>query len=577
MEPRPKSGPYMAIVLAAFCILTCRPTILDSGMVSTSSPEIFIDAAADSGLDFHHENGASGHYYFCEIVGSGCAFFDFDNDGDLDVYLVQSGSADAVPEQDAPMDKLYRNDGVLDQGVFRLSFTDVTASSGIKASGYGMGVATGDVDNDGFTDLYLTQFGANSLWRNMGDGSFQDITEQAGVNDLRWSTSAAFFDYDLDGFLDLFVVNYTDFRLTNNKDCVNEGELDYCGPLSYQPITDSLFRNRGDGTFENVSGPAGFLNSPSTGLGVVCADFNNDGWQDIYVANDKKPNHLWLNLGDGRFENDALFRGNALDAQGLAEASMGVDAADFDNDGDDDLFMTHLAGETNTLYVNDGKGYFKDYSVNTGLGPASFAFTAFGCAFLDIDNDGWQDIISVNGAVKAVESLKLNNEPFPYAQSDQLFQNKNSSFTEISHKASILALPTVSRGLAIGDVDNDGDADALVNDNNGQVRLLINQVGQNSNWLGIRISGSGRRDMLGTRLAIHRLNLPTQWRRVRTDASYLSANDPRILIGLGESPDFESVTVFWLDGSVEQWTDLPANQYSTLVKGGGTEPSLDIP
>lgn len=578
MKSRSKSGNFFVTVITSAFILTCRTPMLENGSDLHANQEIFLDRAAEAGLQFSHVNGASGRYYFCEIVGSGCAFFDFDNDGDLDIYLVQSGSPEGVAARNAPTDKLFRNDGWLDEnGVYQLGFTDVTETSGIVATGYGMGVAAGDVDNDGWTDLYVTQFGANRLWRNRGNGTFQDITERAGVDDPRWSTSAAFLDYDRDGFLDLFVVNYTDFRLANHKECVYEGALDYCGPLSFRPLTDRLFRNRGDGSFEDLTGPAGILAAPGTGLGVVCADFNGDGLQDIYVANDKRPNHLWLNLGDGRFENDALYRGNALDGQGQAEASMGVDAADFDGDGDEDLFMTHLVRETNTLYLNDGKGFFTDHSVKTGLGPASFAYTGFGCAFLDFDNDGRQDIFSANGAVKAVESLKIGGDPFPYAQADQLFQNLGEIFTEISHRAPVLVIPAVSRGIAVGDVDNDGDPDVLINDNNGPVRLLINQVGQKSHWLGLRLVSRGGRDMLGARIAVYRPNRPPLWRRVRSDASYLSANDPRVLVGLGASPLLETVKVVWPDGAVEQWTGLPVDRYSTLVKGTGAPYTRNAP
>ncbi len=323
----------------------------------------FADATEAAGLDFVHENGATGELYTPEIMGPGGALIDYDRDGDLDAYLIQGHRLGAnTGEVVTSVDRLYRNDlhfptgesaGESARGAVR--FADVTVTAGLSPTAYGMGVATGDYDNDGWPDLYLANLGSNELRRNNGDGTFSDVTDEAGVDDPRWSVTAAFFDYDEDGWLDLWVVNFVDFTLDNAKTCVNPaGTVDYCAPAAYTPVTDSLFHNRGDGTFERVSSRAGIDREARPGLGAVAADFDNDGWLDLYVANDGMPNQLYLNNGDGTFREDALLAGCSVNSEGASEASMGTVAADFDNDGDEDLFLTHLTKETNTLYLNDG-------------------------------------------------------------------------------------------------------------------------------------------------------------------------------------------------------------------------------
>ncbi len=578
-----------------------------------ASPAVFVDRAGEAGLDFVQFNGMSGEFFMAEVTGSGGALLDVDNDGDLDVYLLQGTMlgagktlADAVfpPAYPPPLtDRLYRNDLSADAA---LRFTDVTEQAGLVASYYGMGVAAGDFNGDGWTDLYVTNFGPNQLLRNDGpskdgDGqvTFTDVTGEAGVGDDRWSVPATFFDYDRDGHLDLFVGNYIASDLVERTICRDfTGGLDYCGPGAFPPEPDRLFHNRGDGTFEDLTEAAGITSgSPGGGqmerfggaLGVVAADFNGDHWPDLYVANDSQPNNLWLNRGDGTFADEALLAGCSVNANGKAEASMGVDAGDFDGDGDLDLFMAHLSSETNTLYLNDGQGIFDDSTIDAGLGPASRLFTSFGTTWIDYDNDGWLDLITVSGAVKKIEELARRGDPFPVHQRNQLFRNLGLisapsarpgardgagggiRFEEVTADAGeVFELSEVSRGAIAGDVDNDGDADVLVVNNSGPVRLLINQVGDRRHWLGLRLLGAGgRRDMLGARVAVHRGGLPTLWRRVRTDGSYASASDPRVLFGLGESTSIDSVHVDWPDGSVEQWSDLPIDRYSTLRQGSG--------
>jgi hypothetical protein len=557
---------------------------LGVGRVSAGTPR-FTEAAAAAGLDFVHFNGMSGELYLAEIMGAGAGLFDYDNDGDLDVYLVQGGMlgpgktlADAVlppPPGRVLRDRLFRNDLVVGEGgERRLHFTDVTEAAGIRAEGYGMGVAAGDFDNDGFTDLYVTNFGANQLLRNNGDGTFSDATERSGTGDPGWSVSAAFVDYDRDGWLDLYVGDYVKLDLAKQKHCYSTSSaLDYCTPLVYEPYRDRLYHNRGDGSFEDVSDSAGITRAFGAALGVVAADFNGEGWPDIYVADDASPNQLWINQGNGTFRDDAMMAGAAVNMEGAAEGSMGVDAADFDGDGDMDVFLTHLTGETDTLYVNDGQGWFEDRTISVGLAAPSEAYTGFGTGWYDFDNDGWLDLFVANGAV-AIKALSNTSNPFPLQQTNQLFRNEGGrGFSEVSADAGpAFRLSEVSRGAAFGDVDNDGDTDILVTNNSGPVRLLRNQTGSPANWLGLRVVDAKGRDALGARVEVRGAPDPPLWRRVHSDGSYASASDPRVLIGLGTRRAPPIVLVHWPEGGVEEWRKLPLKRYSTLRQGEGEAP-----
>jgi hypothetical protein len=547
---------------------------------------IFSDISHSSGLNFVHFNGMTGDLHFPEMTGQGGAFFDFDNDGDLDIYLIQGAMLDAKksrkdaifppPETKPLSDRLYRNDLVRTKGgEILIRFTDISKEANFQATGYGMGVATGDFDNDGWIDLYVTNYGSNQLLRNRGDGTLQDVTAKAGVDDSRWSTSASFFDYDGDGWLDLYVTNYVAYSVEQPARCyATSSRRDYCGPSGFEPESDRLFRNRRDGTFEDVSLKTGIGKVKGAGLGVVTADFNADGRVDIYVANDGQANRLWLGQKDGTFQDDGLFAGVAVNRQGQAEASMGVDAADFDGDGDEDLFMTHLTGETNTLYVNDGTGLFEDRSVDSRLATASLPYTAFGTAWLDYDGDGWLDLVALNGAVKLQEALARKGDPYPLGQPNQLFHNlQGKAFEEVSAQAGpAFAEVEVSRGAAIGDIDNDGDTDLLVLNNSGPARLLRNEVGSRQPWLGLRLVGAQGRDSIGTQVQVRRKGAADLWRRVHTDGSYCSANDPRILLGLGGGVELLEILVHWPDGKVESFTPPALRQYSTLKAGQGRRP-----
>jgi hypothetical protein len=543
---------------------------------------IFVDAAKSSGLDFVHFNGMTGELFYNEMMGGGVALFDYDNDGDLDVYLTQGHmQVDAKPMADPRdptkksqplIDRLYRNDLVIGtDGTRTLHFTGVSELSGIRAIGYGMGVATGDYDNDGWVDLYVTNFGSNLLLRNQGDGTFEDVTASSGTDDRNWTIGATFFDFDRDGWLDLFAGNYLEFSLASHTPCpLPSGALTYCGPGAYTPQPDTLFRNMGNGSFQNVSVSAGIRSEPGAGMGVVATDFNGDGWIDFFVTNDGMPNQLWINQTDGTFANDALFAGVAVNQDGLPEASMGVDAEDFDHDGDQDLFLTHLIRETNTVYANDGGGLFEDISMSSGLGHPSLSRTSFGTSWFDYDNDGWLDLLTVSGAVVALEPQLRAGEKYPLAQANQLFHNLgNGRFEETTSAAGdVFELSEVSRGAAFGDIDNDGDVDVVIGNSNGPVRLLLNQRGQDRAWLGIEVKTGGRH-ALGAIVLVSRTDGTVVSRRVHTDGSYASASDPRVLIGLGNAPTIAWIEVRWPDGLREKWTDVKPGRYTVLKRGQG--------
>jgi hypothetical protein len=516
----------------------------------------FTDVATASGLAFTHANGMTGAYLDHEIFPPGVGLIDYDNDGDLDVYAVQSVGGD----------RLFRND--LAAGVLR--FTDVTTASGIDVRSYGMGVAAGDINNDGFVDVYLTRLGPNVMLLNDGDGTFTDVSRKSGTDDPSWSVSAAFVDFDRDGWLDLFVGNYLAFSVEGDVKCFGwSGEADYCAPASYRAQRSRLYRNRGDGTFADVTAAALLGGEFGPALGVATADYDGDGWMDIYVANDGQENQLWTNQRNGTFRNTALLAGAALTVDGRTEASMGVDAGDVDNDGDEDIVIANLTSEGTTLYLNDGRGVFEDAGTRSGLRQRSVAYTGFGNAWADFDNDGWLDLLTVNGAVRRIDTRGSASDPFPYRQAKQVFRNTgNGRFEDVTASAgSVLQAPEVSRGAAFGDVDNDGDTDVVIGNNSGPMRLLLNNVGSRSQWLGVRVIGAGGRDMLGARVGVVRGDGSTLWRRARADGSYASANDPRVLVGLASTDAVARVRVAWPDGTAEEWTDVAVGRWTTLVQG----------
>jgi hypothetical protein len=533
---------------------------------SAGRTPLFVDIAAQTGLHFHHFNGATGRHLMPEIMGAGVALFDYDNDGDLDIYLVQGTHLDPAGKP------LFKN---LLAETGELRFVDVTEKAGVGHIGYGMGAAVGDYDNDGFLDLYVTNFGHNVLYHNNGDGTFTDVTRQAAVDDPHWSTSAAWFDFDGDGWLDLFVCNYVDFTVAGNRGCFSPaGESDYCTPKMYRAVPSRLFRNKRDGTFEDVTEASAIGGSYGPGLGVVCADFNGDGRPDIYVANDTAANRLWLNKGDGTFREAALDVGLAYSMDGLAKAGMGIALGDVENNGWQELLVTNLTREGATLFRGDAHGQFEDVTADFGLLQPTFGYTGFGAGWLDYDNDGWLDLFIANGAVTIMESER--GSVFPYAQRNQLFHNegRGKRFREVSATGGpALQIAEVSRGAAFGDIDNDGAIDIVVTNNNGPVRLLRNQAGAHGHWLIVKLeSPRTNRFAIGARVGVLRRGQDILWRRVHTDSSYLSAGDVRVHFGLGERPEIEAVLVHWPDGKEERFGDVKADRIVTLRQGSGVKP-----
>ncbi|MCY3592019.1 MAG: FG-GAP-like repeat-containing protein [Acidobacteria bacterium] len=548
--------------------------------LSPIEPVAFHDRAAEVGIGFQHRNGARGRYLLPEIMGSGAALFDADGDGDLDAYLVQGGDLEAAPDEaGTPVsDRLFRNE-LVETGELR--FVDATDDSGIESSGYGMGVAAGDFDGDGRVDLYITNLGPNRLWRNLGGGRFEDVTAAAEADDPRWSVPASFLDYDGDGMLDLFVANYVDFNLGSHTLCTfGSGEPDYCSPKTYRAEPDRLFRNLGDRRFEQTTDRAGLATEFGNGLGAAPADLDLDGRLDLYVANDGTPNQMWMNRGGGRFENRALFGGSAVNRRGEAEAGMGIAVGDMDGDGDEDLYVTHITGETSTLYLNDGDGLFTDAGMPAGLDTPSLPMTGFGTGWFDFDNDSDLDLLAVNGAVRrldrapsggaaAARAASGTDHERRFGQPNQIFRNLGDGRFE---DASSLGGPAfrayeVSRGAAFGDVDNDGDTDVLITNNNGPARLLLNLTGQDNGWIGLRlVIADGKRDAVGSLVRVRLTGGRTITRRVRAAMSYASSSDPRVLIGLGDA-GVEEVRVFWLGGTEESFGALSPRTYHELRQG----------
>jgi hypothetical protein len=546
------------------------------------SGEWFVERARETGLDFVHFNGMSGEVYYPEIMAPGVGLLDYDNDGDLDVYLAQGQMLgpgktlkDAIyPPRDMPRDRLFRNDlAVASDGTRMLRFVDVTEQSGIDVRSYGMGVAAGDIDNDGWVDIYRTGLDRAVMLRNNGNGTFSDVTEKSGTgNNGRWSVPAAFVDIDRDGWLDLFVGNYLIYSLEADLDCLSvSGHPDYCPPNSYRAQPSRLFRNRGNGTFEDVTTRALTGGAYGPALGVSTADFDGDGWMDIYVGNDGQPNQLWMNQHDGTFKDTAFVAGAAVSGGGNAEASMGIDAGDFDNDGDEDLFITNWMAQMNVIYVNDGSAAFEDRRGATGLGPPSLAKTGFGTAWFDYDNDSALDLLAVNGSVAIIEAQARAKDPFPLRMPNQLYRNLgNGRFEDVSSRAGkAFALSEVSRGAAFGDLDNDGDTDVVIGNAAGPLHLLVNEAGSRNHWVGVRVVGAGKRDLLGARVSVVRGSGAALMRRARADGSYASANDPRVLVGLGSATERPRIRVQWPDGKTEEWADVPIDRYTTLVQGTG--------
>jgi len=520
----------------------------------------FQEVSARAGIDFQHVRARTIRYWLPEIMSGGAAWLDYDNDGDLDLYLVQGGdlTGNAL---DRPGNRLYRNRG---DGTFQ----EVTTVANVGDQSYGMGCAAGDYDGDGDMDLYVTNVGPNVLYRNEGNGTFANVTARAGAGHAGWGSSAAFVDYDDDGKLDLYVVNYIDWSPAREIACFSGGnERDYCHPSNYNaPAVDVLYHNSGDGKFTDASEHAGITQARGNGLGIAPGDFNQDGRMDFYVANDGNPNQLWINNGDDTFTDKALLSGCAVNRQGVAEAGMGVIAFDLENNGTLDLFMTHLRDETNTLYINQN-GLFEDITARTGLGVPSLPYTGFGTGFADFDHDGELDVYVVNGRVGRAQTALAED---PFAEPNQLFRGVgHGRFEEFSPRDGTAEVYIEnSRAAAFGDYDNDGDIDLVIVNNGGRVRLLENLVGNKRRWIMFRVMNRHGLDATGAMVSIT-TSKGKQWRQVQTAYSYLASNDPRVHFGLAEANTVEEVAVLWPGGKKESFGRKPAGAVHLLREGSG--------
>lgn len=539
-------------------------TLLLAGSVAGNNVR-FTEVAEKAGLAFTHENGMVGNHWLVEITGAGVGILDFDGDGRMDIWIVQGGPL--FDRSGAlPADQLFRN--VSDAGELR--FDNVTAKSGVSATGYGMGIASADIDNDGDADVFLANFGANQLYENLGDGRFRDITRASGLSGTDWSVAASFADIDGDGRLDAYVANYVEFDLAVHKVCHDlASRPTYCSPAVYRATSDRLYRNLGRGRFKDVTAATGIGAAYGAALGVVAADFNGDGRIDFYVTNDAAENLLWLDRGDGTFVNDALLAGVAANGNGESEASMGVDAEDYDHDCDVDLFMTNLAAETNTLYVNDGRGWFIDHSNSTGIAASSTPFTGFGAGWLDVDNDGDLDLFSANGAVTAIPDQLAAGMPHPFRQVNQIWLNDGQGHYRETDAGPAFQLAGVSRGAAFGDLDNDGDIDIVVANNHGRARIYRNDSPP-AHWLGLQLWDGASGSVTGHEARLE--SDPCGYKRAATDGSYASANDPRLLFGLAGNDAAQLVRVRWADASEEMFGPLETDRYHRLVRGKGKAP-----
>lgn len=519
--------------------------------------------ASLSGISWHHSSGKSPEKYLPETTGAGCAFLDYDNDGWMDIYLVNSGQCDFFTPDPPLRNALYHNnrDG---------SFTDVTQHAGVAAGGFGQGVAVGDYDRDGFPDIYVTQYGRSILFHNNGDGTFSDVTEKAGVAAPGWASSAVWFDYNNDGLLDLFVCQFVDFSKEKNKPCGvhDDGKRHYCIPQIYQPMPNWLFRNNGDGTFTNVSKTSGIASRLGKAWGVVATDTNNDGWMDLFVSNDTAANFLFINNGQGKFTESGTESGVAYSANGKPRSGMGLDSADFDEDGWQDLFVANLDREDFAIYRNNRDGTFDDLAVPTGIAKATRAMSGWGLKFFDYDNDGNLDLFLANGnpddLIQALHGESAYEEPL------MLFHGTGKSFENVSAQSGpLFATMMSSRGLAIGDFNNDGAVDVLISVNNGAPLLLRNNAGKQNHWLGIRLVGKKcNPDAVGARVSYQAGDLKRSRMKVG-GGSYLSSHDPRMVLGLGNREKMEWLEVKWPQpsGAIQRFLNPPVDRYITIIEG----------
>ena len=542
-----------------------------SGLGFTQSPEVsFTDVTQQVKIDFKQENSATSSKYLIETMGGGVALLDYDNDGRLDVFFVNGAYvADPMPEGKVPdksdpkyWNRLYHQnaDG---------TFTDVTERAGLSGmpqNYYGMGVAVGDYDNDGFEDIYVTSYGGNTLYHNNGNGTFTDVTKRAGVGAGGWSASAGFFDYDNDGKLDLFVTRYVDWTFKTNRYCGEQrpGFRAYCHPDNYEGVTNILYHNNGDGTFTDVSVKAGIANPKGKGLGVSFADYDGDGFTDIFVANDSVQCFLYHNNGNGTFSEVGLVAGVGYNEDGKTFAGMGTDFSDFDNDGLPDIVVTDLSNERYMLFQNNGDGTFRDITNRSGLGSATLAFSGWSTHFFDYDNDGWKDLFVAQSHV--MDTIEKTSPNLRYLEPPLLLRNQAGHFAKVM-AGEAFHKPWAGRGAAFGDIDNDGDLDVVVSNVGQKAYVLRNDGGDRSNWIAIETTGKkSNRDGIGARIKIVTASGATQYYTVNTAVGYLSASDKRVIVGLDGDSTAKLIEIRWPSGIVQKFENVKARQTLKAVE-----------
>jgi len=560
MRARFKQSPALLMAVAAGCVAA----------VATVTAVQLIDATAGTGIEFTQANSPTQSKYLPETMGGGVALLDYDNDGRLDIFFVNGASIkDPMPPGAMPdksdrkfWNRLYRQnpDG---------TFTDVTEKAGLTGmpqNRYGMGVAVGDFDNDGFEDIYVTGFGGNTLYHNNGNGTFSDVTARAGVEAGGWSTSAGFLDYDKDGKLDLFVARYLEWSFADNRFCGEHkpGGRSYCHPDNYRGVTNVLYHNNGDGTFTDVSRKAGIANPGGKSLGVAFADFDGDGWTDIYVANDSVQCFLYRNNRDGTFTDVSLTAGVGFNEDGKTFAGMGVDFADYDNDGRPDIAVTDLSGQRYMLYRNNGDGTFTDVTNQSGVGRATLSYSGWSTKFIDYDNDGWKDLFYAQGHV--MDNIEVTSPNLKYLQPPLLLRNLLGRFSPVE-AGPALKTPWAGRGAAFGDMDNDGDIDIVVANLGQRAYVLRNEGGNRNGWIGIRARGrKSNRDGIGCQVKVVSASGLVQYHTINTAAGYLSASDKRLIVGLGADKLARSIEVRWPAGGTQRFENVPSGKTIDAVE-----------
>ena len=555
-DPNETPSLYRLFVFALISFQYCT--------IATTEP-IFIDVTESAGITFVHTDGRSGVRLFNEFLGSGGGFFDYDGDGDLDIYLVNGAVQTEGGQDQTPHNILYRNNG-------DNTFTDVTDKAGVGSRTYGTGAAVGDYDNDGDIDLYVTNFGEDQLYRNNGDSTFTDVTTHAQVNNSNWGTSCAFADVDNDGHLDLYVANYAAYAPENDIRCEERGVHVYCGPHAYPAVHDTFYKNNGDGTFTDMSvlyRPSDLM--PQHGLGVTFGDYDADGDTDLYVANDQDPNFLFQNSGSGNFLEVALISGVCYNDMGKEEAGMGADFGDYDNDGWLDLTVSNYQTETNTVYHNHDGTFFTDNTITSGIAEVTHGYLGWGIKLFDYDNDGYQDIFVANGHL--MDNIDVLETHVTYPQRNLLFRNLGDGrFANVMSETDGLTLEKVSRGAAIGDYDNDGDLDILVTNCNQRPDLLQNAIGNRNNWIQIQVVGQKSNcSGIGAKIKVV-TGTHVQYWEVQSGGSYLSFHDLRAHFGVGKAEQIDLLEIRWLSGHIDRGTHLPVNRRFIAVEGDNIVP-----